>query len=192
MRHAARQGPHGLALTAMSKSKGEGMSAHKREVLVRRAYGGYQMGETAPDVARRLGVSVQTLCRRWRQNGWRIRPRGWACRLRNPKIERDALRLSEKGHTVAEVANRLGVKPSMVERIRRDAGFVSQVYGASKAPGRQVRQYDREGVLTAKWCPACARMLPPIEFWKNRWAHDGLQSHCRECQSAARRARGAS
>lgn len=168
------------------------MPAPKRGDLVGRTYQDYQMGEVLPDIAAREGVSAQYLWRKWKAKGWPLRKRGWAAREVTPRLIRDVLRYSERGWTVEAICQHLGKSRAMVERIRHHSGFKSTTFGHSEAPMRRTREYDLDGQLVRKWCPACSRMRQVGWFHANSSAKDGLQHQCKSCQDARRRAGRAS
>jgi len=50
------------------------------------------------------------------------------------------------------------------------------------------REDARRATPALKRCAACGRSLPASEFYKHKTHTDGLQSRCKECMKARRRA----
>lgn len=63
---------------------------------------------------------------------------------------------------------------------------------ATSHPIRRRRKASREPLTlfpdTPRWCQRCERLLPPSAFNHDLKNKDGLNSHCRECRSAANKA----
>lgn len=51
-----------------------------------------------------------------------------------------------------------------------------------KASGKKIITPVDKPRLDVKWCPACQKLKPLKEFYKNSYRSDGYASECAKCQ----------
>jgi len=150
----------------------------KKDRKLRQAARLYRQAEiTLEEAAQLCGVKPSTLHKSMADGGEQLRPRGWTRKLTDAD-EKEILKLSRAGKTVAEIAEATGWASSTISRVRSRHGF--------ERPKSRTRIYDADGELLKKRCPACDR-LRLAKFWAmNAASSDGRQGYCKSCTKERR------
>jgi transposase len=154
-----------------------------------RAVKHYAETKALEEAADQFGIAVGDLREALESRGISIRVRRKPHRLRSAAFDFRVVRLTREGRTATEIAEELGCCPDTVQRVRRAKRVPGFLSGNTSAPGRRTVQRDHLGNVIEKWCSRCETYVPREGYASNAAATYGLQSYCKACSSAIRKAK---